>query len=94
MHVVTNTLLQSRKSLLWIVLLYTCVSIQCIPASLVELRYYVIPTVIVLLHDMNIQQYTLLLTIIYNMCINMIMYYIFIYKSYAWPDGSIARFMW
>lgn len=70
-----------------------------IPAHLVEFRYFTIPWYVYMLSEHSVLFQTggrkrVILTIMGYLVVNAITMYIFLYKTFTWPDGSVARFMW
>jgi alpha-1,2-glucosyltransferase len=65
------------------------------PAHLVEFRYYTIPF---FLHFFSAagraSTYSMWLTILAYLAVNMLTIYVFLFRDFIWPDGSVARFMW
>jgi alpha-1,2-glucosyltransferase len=70
-----------------------------IPAHLVEFRYFTIPWYLYMLNEHSVLFQTgntkrTALTIVGYFVVNAITMYVFLYKTFTWPDGSVARFMW
>lgn len=80
-------------------MLLACTAMVLIPAHLVEFRYFTIPWYIYMLDEHSVMYQTgskgrIVLTIVGYLLVNTITMYVFLYKPFLWPDGSIARFMW
>lgn len=80
-------------------MLAACTAIVLIPAHLVEFRYFTIPWYLYMLDGHSVLYQTagtvrIVCTIVGYLLINAITMYVFLNKSFTWPDGSIARFMW
>jgi len=149
------------RSLLWQLVYFLCVLVVLVPTPLVEFRYYIIPFLVVQLHehghtlssaleesgnartfesdpqsahassagtsssrrrgatknprhlssaqtshfkprnevskvtDVTLRRYlACCLNILFNVAVNVILLYLFLYRPFRWPDGSVARFMW
>lgn len=69
-----------------------------VPSPLLEPRYFSIPVVIALLHAPTLRgDYTIIslsCIVAVFLLINVLTVYIYVERSFTWPDGSIARFMY
>jgi alpha-1,2-glucosyltransferase len=57
-------------------------------------RYFLIPFSILLLHSEPLPKGQLLLTAAMYAGVNALSLYLFLFRPFTWPDGSVARFMW
>lgn len=70
-----------------------------IPAHLVEFRYFTIPWFFYMLDEHSVlyqrnNSISMVCTLVGYALLNTITMYVFLYRSFSWPDGSVARFMW
>lgn len=82
------------QSPLWIAAWVTCTCVVLVPSPLVEFRYFTIPLIMLALH---IQPPTVRQTAVAAVAwaaVNAATVWLFLMRPYAWPDGSLARFMW
>ena len=83
-------------------MLVICTAAVLIPAHLVEFRYFTIPWYLHVLrpggplYDDRGRQATVLkvITLMGYVALNTATIYVFLYKSFPWGDGSVARFLW
>jgi alpha-1,2-glucosyltransferase len=66
-----------------------------IPARLIEPRYFTVPWMLLQLHAGFGSSRAHVLAPLYLFAfVNAATLYLFLCRSYTWPDGSTARFMW
>ena len=77
------------------VVIVICTFVVLIPAHLVEFRYYTIPF---FLHFFaaagRASTNSMWLTTLAYLAVNTVTIYVFLFREFVWPDGSVARFMW
>lgn len=72
-----------------------CTCTVLIPAHLVEFRYYTIPFFLYSISAAGkASSQSMWITILAYLVVNMLTIYVFLFRDFVWPDGSIARFMW
>lgn len=73
----------------------TAVALTLLPTPLLEPRYFTTSVVVAVLNApiANALKRTRYLTLLFIM-MNIIVVYIYVFKSFTWSDGSIARFMY
>ena len=79
-----------------LVLLGCCVAAVLVPTPLLELRYFILPALLLRVHsgiDVH-QQSNSVINVSISLFVNFIVLYVFVRKPFLWPDGSVARFMW
>lgn len=102
--------LRATKSLLWCIGLIVCTGLVLVPAHLVEFRYFTIPAMLWQMHMLSADGggsggggdtairckdwWSYGVTIAIHACINGIVMWVFLYKTFEAPDGSVGRFMW
>ncbi|KAK9827785.1 hypothetical protein WJX74_001969 [Apatococcus lobatus] len=86
--------LTRRQSQAWIAGLAAGTCITLMPAALLELRYYIVPFMLVLLHMEPMSRWQLAGVGIIFAIINGATIWTFAYDSFTAPDGSVGRFMW
>ncbi|CAL8472321.1 g11864 [Coccomyxa elongata] len=88
------SLLQGRRTLIWVLGFTTACALTLIPAWLVDFRYFTVPFMMLLLHmkPPTVTQATLTLAL--YALVNAAAIYMFLFRPFVWPDGSIARFMY
>ena len=65
-----------------------------VPAHLVEFRYFSVPFYMVLLHMRTPSAARLAASVALFSAANAATLYLFLARPFAWPDGSVARFLW
>lgn len=89
-----DTLLQGR-SLFWALAFGVCLVVSTVPQKLLEFRYYILPYLLYRLHMPLGSTPRLLLEIGLYAAINGATIYIFLYRTFQWPDSTdVQRFMW
>ncbi|KAH3764084.1 Alpha-1,2-glucosyltransferase ALG10-A [Pelomyxa schiedti] len=86
-------LLKRSLSYSWILLYVLCASCVLVTSTLVEMRYFVTPMVILHLRVHKSNKGTWMEVACY-LCINSLTIAMFALHPFTWPDGSTARFMW
>ena len=79
---------------LWVLLLAGATCAVLVPAQLVEFRYFTIPFYLCLLHMRTPSPRSLAAVVALFAAANAATLYLFLYRPFAWPDGSTARFTW
>lgn len=79
---------------LWIFMFIICVAAVLVPARLIEPRYWTVPILIAHLNSPQRGSSDLGITAAGCAVVNIITMWIYLYKPFTWPDGSVARFMW
>jgi alpha-1,2-glucosyltransferase len=74
--------------------LWFCVFAVLVPSPLLEFRYFIIPFMMLHLHDVESTPLQISLSIFINVLINVVTLWIFVFKTFTAPDGSLGRFMW
>lgn len=98
-------LLSRRENPIWILIFLIAMALSLLPTPLLEFRYFTVPIIIGFIHvnkvEVNESQEALALKeMIYTfiwvlfIAVNVATTYIFLYRTYYWPDGSLARFMY
>ena len=83
------------KDILWKAVYILTVTINLLPMTLLELRYFIIPYLIFRLNIRQPSYMKLLLEACVYVTINAATLYLFLYKPFQWPANSSAqRFMW
>ena len=83
-----------RKSLLWQLILLVCVAAVLIPTPLLEFRYFIVPFLLLQLHEHTASSNVVFLNCLGNLLVNAAVIFVFLRRPFTWPDGSIARFLW
>jgi alpha-1,2-glucosyltransferase len=92
--------LRLNNSLLWCIGLVICTSLVLVPAHLVEFRYFTVPCFLWQIHMLTADSFTTssniyrIVTIILHVTINSVVMWVFLYRTFQAPDGSIGRFMY
>lgn len=83
------------KSLFWILALLVCITAATVPQKLLEFRYFIVPYLIYRLHMPLPSLPRLIIEFILYTAVNVATVYIFISKTFQWPDSTAKqRFMW
>lgn len=83
------------KSLFWCLVFCTCLVAATVPQKLLEFRYFILPYLFYRVHVPLPSLPRLLLEFSFYTAVNAATVYIFIYKTFQWPDSTAAqRFMW
>ena len=95
------------RSWFWILGFLLCTALVLVPAHLVEFRYFIIPSMLMQIHMLSVNDApvdgikwggvpigTLFFTLILHLMVNAITINVFLWKGFRAPDGSYARFMW
>jgi alpha-1,2-glucosyltransferase len=109
-HRSQNKLLSRRVSWWWAILWLIAAACVLIPSPLVEPRYFEMPLLVACLGIRVCSQVTdesgsrnngQRKRIIWDMLwigifivLNGVTLYVFVFRSFVWPDGSVARFLW
>ena len=90
--------LWKAQGTLWVLIYLVAISLTLIPAHLLEPRYFTPGIVIAILHGSpivnNTSRIQVYISILFCVVINVVVIYIFLYRSFTWPDKSIARFLY
>jgi len=90
---VMGSLQRARRTGLWMLLFVLCAGIALVPLPLLEPRYFTIAVALLLLHMPAPSRFAAGAAIVTSLVANALFIYIFVYRPFQWPDGSIARFM-
>ncbi|KTF75915.1 hypothetical protein cypCar_00025330 [Cyprinus carpio] len=83
------------KSLFWFLVFSACLVAATVPQKLLEFRYFILPYLLYRIHIPVPSLPRLLLEFGLYTAVNAATVYIFIYKTFQWPDSTAAqRFMW
>lgn len=83
------------RSLFWILALLVCITAATVPQKLLEFRYFILPYLIYRLHMPLPSLPRLIIEFLLYSVVNLATLYIFISKTFYWPDSSAKqRFMW
>lgn len=83
------------RSLFWCLVFCTCLVSATVPQKLLEFRYFILPYLLYRVHVPVPSLPRLLLEFSFYTAVNAATVYIFIYKTFQWPDGTaVQRFMW
>ncbi|KAM4569797.1 dol-P-Glc:Glc(2)Man(9)GlcNAc(2)-PP-Dol alpha-1,2-glucosyltransferase [Odontesthes bonariensis] len=86
--------LQAR-SLFWTLAFLLCLVLATVPQKLLEFRYFIVPYLMYRLHMPLPPLPRLILEFLVYAALNAATVYLFIAKSFRWPDSAAAqRFMW
>jgi alpha-1,2-glucosyltransferase len=82
------------RSQLWALMLVCVTAAVLVPAELLEVRYFTVPVLLVQLNSPQRSHAALLSTAVACAAVNVLLVYVFLYKPFTWPDGTVARFIW
>ncbi|KAG9335889.1 hypothetical protein JZ751_003546 [Albula glossodonta] len=83
------------KSLFWNLAFLACLTAATVPQKLLEFRYFILPYLLYRVHIPLPSVSRLLLELGLYTAVNIATLYIFINKTFHWPDSTeIQRFMW
>ncbi|XP_001375135.2 dol-P-Glc:Glc(2)Man(9)GlcNAc(2)-PP-Dol alpha-1,2-glucosyltransferase isoform X1 [Monodelphis domestica] len=83
------------KSIFWNIMFFTCLFTVTVPQKLFEFRYFILPYIIYRLNLPMPSVPKLLCELSFYILINFITFYIFLNKTFQWPNNdNIQRFMW
>ncbi|XP_043944324.1 putative Dol-P-Glc:Glc(2)Man(9)GlcNAc(2)-PP-Dol alpha-1,2-glucosyltransferase [Protopterus annectens] len=83
------------KSVFWNLMFCTCLVAATVPQMLLEFRYFIIPYLIYRLNIAIPSAPKLLLELAFYVVVNCVTVYLFINKTFKWPDvDELQRFMW
>uniref|UniRef100_H3CYR1 Dol-P-Glc:Glc(2)Man(9)GlcNAc(2)-PP-Dol alpha-1,2-glucosyltransferase n=1 Tax=Tetraodon nigroviridis TaxID=99883 RepID=H3CYR1_TETNG len=83
------------RSLFWHLAFWTCLLAATVPQKLLEFRYFIVPYLMYRLHLPLSSLPRLILEFLLYTAVNAATLYIFITKTFQWPDSSeTQRFMW
>lgn len=89
-----DTLLHGR-SLFWALAFAVCLLASTVPQKLLEFRYFIVPYLLYRLHLPLASVPRLLLELALYGAINAATIYVFLYRTFQWPDSTdVQRFMW
>lgn len=84
-----------HKSLFWYLAFCVCLVLATIPQKLLEFRYFILPYLLYRIHVPLPSLLRLMLEFGLYTVVNAAALYIFLYKTFKWPDSNDAqRFMW
>lgn len=78
----------------WAALFALATCLVLVPAHLIEFRYYTIPFYVLLLNLRPPTARQLALLVAGYAAVNAATLWVFVARPFAWPDGSVARFLW
>ena len=81
-------------SALWLAGFALATTLVLVPAHLVEPRYFLVPFLVAHAHAEPPTVRAALATATAAAILNAVTIYVFLYRPFIWPDGSVARFMW
>ncbi|MCI4389017.1 hypothetical protein PGIGA_G00092760 [Pangasianodon gigas] len=85
----------NSKSLFWILAFCVCLVAATVPQKLLEFRYFILPYLLYRIHVPLSSLPRLLLEFALYTAVNAATIYIFIQKTFQWPDSpAVQRFMW
>uniref|UniRef100_A0A8C6UYI8 Dol-P-Glc:Glc(2)Man(9)GlcNAc(2)-PP-Dol alpha-1,2-glucosyltransferase n=1 Tax=Neogobius melanostomus TaxID=47308 RepID=A0A8C6UYI8_9GOBI len=83
------------RSLFWILALLVCIMAATVPQKLLEFRYFIVPYLMYRLHMPLPSLHRLIIEFFLYTVVNVATVYIFISKTFPWPDSTAKqRFMW
>ncbi|KAM6320586.1 dol-P-Glc:Glc(2)Man(9)GlcNAc(2)-PP-Dol alpha-1,2-glucosyltransferase [Aegotheles albertisi] len=83
------------KSIFWILMYFVCLLAVTVPQKLLEFRYFILPFLVYRLNIPFPSLYRQLLELAFYIVVNAITFYIFLNKTFQWPNSDeIQRFMW
>ena len=84
-----------NRSALLMSVLFASIALVLVPTPLLEFRYFIVPFLLVLLLSRPPPSpWHSLVNVLVNLAVNAATVYIFVFKPFTWPDGSVARFLW
>jgi alpha-1,2-glucosyltransferase len=84
----------AHRSPLWLAGLAAATCLVLVPAHLIEPRYFTTPFFLVFLHMRTPRPRQLAGIVALFAAADAATLYLFLARPFAWPDGSVARFMW
>lgn len=84
----------AHRHALWVLGLAGAAAAVLVPAHLAEFRYFTVPFYLLFLHMRTPSPPVLATIIAMFAAANGVTIYLFLARPFAWPDGSVARFMW
>ncbi len=92
---IVHQLGSSKASKLWTLFFFICCMVVLCPAHLLELRYFILPYLLLRLHVRNTHLMSILSQILWFMTLNTVTIYLFLEKPFLWPnETNPMRFMW
>uniref|UniRef100_A0A8C4RVU0 Dol-P-Glc:Glc(2)Man(9)GlcNAc(2)-PP-Dol alpha-1,2-glucosyltransferase n=1 Tax=Erpetoichthys calabaricus TaxID=27687 RepID=A0A8C4RVU0_ERPCA len=83
------------KPLLWNLMFFLCLVIATVPQKLLEFRYFILPYLIYRLNASVPSVFRLLLELCLYTFVNALTFYIFLKKTFVWPNSEeVQRIMW
>ena len=79
---------------LWAAGLAGAAALVLVPAHLLEPRYFTVPFYLVFLHMRTPSARTLAAVALLWAAADAVTLYLFLARPFAWPDGTVARFIW
>lgn len=86
--------LRARQSILWTLGYAACVIAVLTPALMLEFRYYTVPFVLASLHWREPSLAPVKAAALVGVAVNLVTLYVFLYRPFTWPAGTVERFMW
>ncbi|XP_029523087.1 LOW QUALITY PROTEIN: putative Dol-P-Glc:Glc(2)Man(9)GlcNAc(2)-PP-Dol alpha-1,2-glucosyltransferase [Oncorhynchus nerka] len=83
------------RSLFWSLAFLVCLVVATVPQKLLEFRYFIVPYLLYRLHMPLPSLTRLVLEFLFYTAVNAATLYIFINKTFQWPNSpAVQRFMW
>ena len=89
-----TTALASAQGGAWLLAYAVCAAAALVPAGLLELRYFIVPTVVAALRLPMPLAPQLAVQAVCFAAVNAAVLWMFCGRSFTWHDGSVARIMW
>ncbi|XP_059161332.1 putative Dol-P-Glc:Glc(2)Man(9)GlcNAc(2)-PP-Dol alpha-1,2-glucosyltransferase [Physella acuta] len=84
-----------ERGILWHLATLFCITACLVPQMLLEFRYFIIPFYILRLNIKLPSLSTLVIELLFNICVNVFTVYMFVKRPFYWPDDpNPQRFMW
>jgi alpha-1,2-glucosyltransferase len=78
----------------WVLVAQACTCAAGPNATMLRCRYFTVPFVLLALHMQPPSPRQLALMGGAYAAVDAITIYVFMFRPFAWPDGSVARFIW
>jgi alpha-1,2-glucosyltransferase len=83
------------RSAVWKLMFFICCFVVLVPSPLFEFRYYIVPIQLLMLHTTDYTKtQAILLNYLAFIAINVVTFYLYLFKPFYWPNNEVARFMW
>lgn len=86
----------AHKHIFWQVLFACCCGAVLVPSTLLELRYFIVPYLILRLNIPCPSYRCIVAELVLYVAVNSLTFYLFLYRPFYWPSdpGHVQRFMW